>query len=167
MDFPVSCRPLIIMMAMIMTMLPNSVYPQSNPGIPLNVPLVVGQAYSTWTSPSGDFAFGFRQVSPSPGYLLAIMFDKMPETEKTIVWSANRDRPVEEGSTVQLYANGSYELQDTRGYTIWFANVIGSGGVDYGAMLDNGNFVLKRNNPIVWQSFDEPTDTLLPEQYRL
>ncbi|KAL6527771.1 hypothetical protein OROMI_029582 [Orobanche minor] len=164
MDFPVSCKPLIIMMSMTMAMLPNSAYAQSNPGIPLNVALVAGNAYSTWISPSGDFAFGFRQVSPSPVYLLAIMFDKMPETEKTIVWSANGDHPVEQGSRVQLYDNGRYELRDTRGYTIWSANVIGSGGVDYGAMLDNGNFVLKRNNSVVWQSFDEPTDTLLPGQ---
>ncbi|KAK6144011.1 hypothetical protein DH2020_020831 [Rehmannia glutinosa] len=32
-------------------------------------------------------------------------------------------------------------------------------------MLDSGNFVLARNNSaVVWQSFDHPTDTLLPAQ---
>lgn len=38
-------------------------------------------------------------------------------------------------------------------------------GVSYAAMLDTGNFVLAREDSrILWQSFDNPTDTILPTQ---
>ncbi|GLT27404.1 hypothetical protein SLA2020_024030 [Shorea laevis] len=51
-------------------------------------------ANSSWTSPSGDFAFGFQQIETGM-FLLAIWFDKIPE--KTIVWSANGGNLVLEG----------------------------------------------------------------------
>ncbi|CAA3018866.1 G-type lectin S-receptor-like serine threonine-kinase RLK1 [Olea europaea subsp. europaea] len=89
---------------------------------------------------------------------MAIWFNKIPE--RTIVWSANRDNLVQEGSKVQLSADGRFELSDPRGQKIWYL-----AGVAYGAMLDTGNFVLANtNSDVLWQSFDEPTDTLLPTQ---
>ncbi|PQP95055.1 G-type lectin S-receptor-like serine/threonine-protein kinase LECRK3 [Prunus yedoensis var. nudiflora] len=40
-----------------------------------------------------------------------------------------------------------------------------SGSASYASMLDSGNFVLYNSSrEIVWQSFDHPTDTLLPGQ---
>ncbi|CAN0902021.1 G-type lectin S-receptor-like serine/threonine-protein kinase LECRK3 [Linum grandiflorum] len=107
-----------------------------------------------WRSPSGDFAFGFQQISPTNNnFLLAIVFDKIPE--RTVVWSANRNTPVPGGSTVQLTSDGRLVLSDPSGREVWTAY----------AMLDTGNFVLTSENfSIVWESFDVPTDTLLPDQ---
>ncbi|CAI9761363.1 unnamed protein product [Fraxinus pennsylvanica] len=103
---------------------------------------------------------GFRQIIPG-GYLLAIWFNRIPE--RTVVWSANRDNLVQEGSILQLYADGRFELRDPRGQQIWSAT--SSRGAAYGSMLDTGNFVLANNSSVVlWRSFDEPTDTLLPTQ---
>ncbi|KAH7560480.1 hypothetical protein JRO89_XS10G0029100 [Xanthoceras sorbifolium] len=115
---------------------------------------------SSWVSPSGEFAFGFRQIGDQ-GFLLAIWFDKIPE--KTIVWSANRNELVQRGSKSELTADGPLVLRDATGRQIWS---VGPGdGVVYGAMLDTGNFVLAGSDSVnLWESFDMPTDTMLPTQ---
>ncbi|CAA2989664.1 G-type lectin S-receptor-like serine threonine-kinase LECRK3, partial [Olea europaea subsp. europaea] len=96
------------------------------------------------------------------GCLLAIWFNRIPE--KIIVWSANRDNLVQEGSKVQPFAEEGLELIDPRGQRIRPV-ALSSVGVAYGAMFDTGNFVLENNSSVVlWQSLDEPTDTLLPAQ---
>ncbi|KAG6417595.1 hypothetical protein SASPL_119779 [Salvia splendens] len=107
-------------------------------------------ANSTWTSPSGEFTFGFWQISPG-AFLLAIWFDQIHD--KTLVWSANRDEPVSAGSTVQLSTDGTLELVDQTGRRVW-ASHARSGTVAYAAMLDTGNLVLASNtSAILWQSF--------------
>lgn len=119
-----------------------------------------------WVSQSGDFAFGFLPLG-SKGFLLAIWFDKIDE--KTVVWSANRDNLVPKGSTIHFTSDGQLVLNDPEGNQIWTATASSSGNtnrsVSYAAMLDSGNFVLAAiNSEILWQSFDVPTDTILPSQ---
>eukprot|EP01018_Ginkgo_biloba_P033212 Gb_05509 [translate_table: standard] len=95
-------------------------------------------------------------------YLLGIWFDKIPET--TLVWTANRDDPVDEGSTLELTPNGDLTLLDSHKDIKWSANK-STMEVTGAAMLDTGNFVLlDSSSEAVWQSFDSPTDTLLPGQ---
>ena len=115
----------------------------------------------SWQSPSGDFAFGFQQIGKD-GFLLAIWFNKIPQ--KTIVWSANRDSLVQQGSMVELTRIGSLVLKDPTGREVWTADVAGT-GVSYAAMMDTGNFVLANQNSVhLWESFNKTTDTLLPTQ---
>lgn len=117
----------------------------------------------SWLSPSGDFAFGFRPLeTDSTSFLLAIWFDKIPD--KTVVWYANGDRPVKASAStsVQLTADGQLVLSDQTGI-VWSAT--GVNNASHGAMLDTGNFVLAgTDGSLRWQSFQEPTDTLLPSQ---
>lgn len=120
---------------------------------------------SAWSSPSGDFAFGFRQlVNNSDLFLLAIWFNKIPE--RTIVWHAyaNGSSPVvPRGSKAELTAS-NLVLKDTQGQTKWQANP--TTPITHAAMLDTGNFVLAGNDSAtyVWESFNNPTDTILPTQ---
>ncbi|XP_038901905.1 G-type lectin S-receptor-like serine/threonine-protein kinase LECRK3 [Benincasa hispida] len=117
-----------------------------------------------WTSQFGEFAFGFLQLE-SKGFLLAIWFNKIEE--KTVVWSANRDKLAPKGSTIQFTSGGQLVLNDPSGNQIWTPSSSGSTNqyVSYAAMLDSGNFVLAAaNSEILWQSFDVPTDTILPSQ---
>ncbi|XP_062083922.1 G-type lectin S-receptor-like serine/threonine-protein kinase LECRK3 [Humulus lupulus] len=115
---------------------------------------------SSWESPSSDFAFGFQQIGKD-GFLLAVWFNKIPE--RTIVWSANGENLVQEGSTVELTKLGLV-LQDPNRNQIWTSGLSGT-DVAYGAMLDTGNLVLANHNSAnLWESFKEPTDTLLVGQ---
>ncbi|XP_022887987.1 G-type lectin S-receptor-like serine/threonine-protein kinase LECRK2 [Olea europaea var. sylvestris] len=150
-----------IMLFALLFLLPLSATGQPYTNVTLGSSITANKAISSWLSPSGEFAFSFQQIIPG-GYLLAIWFNRIPE--RTIVWSANRDNLVQEGSKVQLFADGRFELIDPRGQRI-LPVALPRAGVAYGAMLDTGNFVLANKNSVVlWQSFDEPTDTLLPTQ---
>ncbi|GFZ20743.1 receptor-like protein kinase 1 [Actinidia rufa] len=135
---------------------------QTYSNITLGSSLTANGKNSSWVSPSGDFAFGFQQIGTG-GYLLAIWFNNIPG--KTIVWSANGDSLAQEGSKIELKTDGSFVLSDPKGQQMWDPSLLGT-SVAYAAMLDNGNFVLERNNSslTLWQSFDHPTDTILPTQ---
>ncbi|KAI4353582.1 hypothetical protein L6164_002521 [Bauhinia variegata] len=115
-----------------------------------------------WLSDSGEFAFGFHQINNTNLFLLAIWYHTIPE--QTIVWNANSDNPAPTGSEVLLTSRG-LTLRTPNGDDISIAAQ--NDTVSYGAMLDTGNFVLAANgnSPYVWESFKNPTDTLLPNQY--
>ncbi|XP_057847120.2 G-type lectin S-receptor-like serine/threonine-protein kinase LECRK3 [Cryptomeria japonica] len=117
---------------------------------------------SKWVSPNGQFAFGFYELTPTQ-YVLGVWFDKIPN--KTLVWTVMKDQmdiPVEKMSTLQLTNNG-LSLYDARKSLKWSAAP--QGKIAAAAMLDNGNFVLLNASfEPIWQSFDHPTDTLLPGQ---
>ncbi|XP_027362621.1 G-type lectin S-receptor-like serine/threonine-protein kinase LECRK3 [Abrus precatorius] len=118
-----------------------------------------------WRSSSGEFAFGFRQLNATEQamFMVAIWYDKIPD--KTIVWSARTNynlATAPTGSKVQLTSQG-LSLINPEGGSIWTAKP--QGVVSHGAMLDTGNFVLQDvNSDNVWESFNNPTDTLLPNQ---
>lgn len=116
---------------------------------------------TSWLSPSGEFAFGFHRLEADRSlFLLAIWFEKTEE--KTVVWCANRDKPLQNGSTAELTTGGQLLLKDHNGQEVWNASIKNA---SYAAMLDTGNFVLVgTDNSIKWQSFDTPTDTILPSQ---
>ncbi|GAA0166511.1 hypothetical protein LIER_21650 [Lithospermum erythrorhizon] len=81
-----------------------------------------------------------------------------------VVWSANRNNPVKLNSTLQLTSDGNLVLRDADGSLAWSTNTPGKGVVGLN-MTDNGNLVMfDRNNKVVWQSFDHPTDSLVPGQ---
>ncbi|KAM1392892.1 hypothetical protein ACFX2I_028805 [Malus domestica] len=155
--------PLINLLFFVLFMfLPFSTLAQTAKNISLGSSLTaLNENSSSWTSPSGDFAIGFQRIGKD-GFLLAIWFDKIKD--KTIVWSANGDNLVPEGSKVELSNGGEFMLNDATGKRIWSAQSVGP-GVAYASMLDTGNFVLAdRSSSNVWESFDEPTDTILPTQ---
>ncbi|OMP03497.1 hypothetical protein COLO4_10380 [Corchorus olitorius] len=119
---------------------------------------------SSWISPSGDFAFGFHQLEHNKDlFLLAIWYNKIPE--KTIVWYANGDKPAPRGSKLHLTSDQGLVLNSPHGEQLWnTSQTINGGVVDSGVMDDSGNFLLIGSNSIVWESFKNPTDTMLPSQ---
>ncbi|GLJ05006.1 hypothetical protein SUGI_0009280 [Cryptomeria japonica] len=78
---------------------------------------------------------------------------------------ANRDRPVNgRDSSLRFLKDGDLLLVDAGGIPIWRTNTKAV-AVTEALLLNTGNLVLRSaSKQIVWQSFDSPTDTLLPEQ---
>ncbi|GKU87796.1 hypothetical protein SLEP1_g2136 [Rubroshorea leprosula] len=149
----------------LLLLLPAFVVSQTS-NITLGSYLVASKDSPSWKSPSGHFAFGFYQLQNQDQFLLAIWFDNIPN--RTTVWYANGDNPVSEGSKVELTRDGKLTLTSPDG-PIWNATVNGSAysvqGVAYAALLDTGNFVIVREDlAYAWESFNNPTDTLLPTQ---
>ncbi|KAK3003148.1 hypothetical protein RJ639_018674 [Escallonia herrerae] len=114
------------------------------------------------TSPDGSFACGFRNKGGN-AYWLAVWFTN--SADRTVVWTANRDRPVNgKGSNLSLQRNGVMCLTDVDGKVVWHTNIT-TNNAQRAEVLDTGNLVLKDpQGEILWQSFDYPTDTLLPSQ---
>jgi hypothetical protein len=121
----------------------------------------------SWLSASGEFAFGFRQLENKDYFLLSVWYEKIPE--KTVVWYAIGEDPTDDpavprGSKVELTDDRGLLLADPQGNLIWTSRIL-LGAVSSGVMNDTGNFVLQnRKSDRLWESFNNPTDTLLPTQ---
>ncbi|KAF5467765.1 hypothetical protein F2P56_011983 [Juglans regia] len=113
-----------------------------------------------WLSGSGQFAFGFYQIDG--GFAIGIWLEKI--RQKTVVWTANRDNPpLSRNVTLRLTNDGKFVLEQEQGQQTDLANALLS--ASSASMLDTGNFVLyNSNSTIIWQTFDAPTDTILPGQ---
>jgi hypothetical protein len=145
-------------------LLPTFSVAQTNGKITVNLSLSTTDD-SPWLSPSRDFAFGFRQSFNSPDFfLLSIWYYNVPD--KTIVWHAkiNGDKLAPRGSKVKLTADRGLVLTGPQGEDLWTSQSL-TGDATYGVMNDTGNFVLEDGNfKTVWESFQNPTDTILPTQ---
>ncbi|WCJ36755.1 G-type lectin S-receptor-like serine/threonine-protein kinase At5g24080 [Euphorbia peplus] len=116
-----------------------------------------------WLSDNGTFAFGFtRAVTDTERFQLAIWFNDLPG-DRTLVWSPNRNSPVTKDASLELSTTGTLLLTDGSS-TVWTSNTSGA-GVESASMSESGNFILYTNTNIrIWQSFEHPSDTLLPNQ---
>ncbi|KAF7848607.1 hypothetical protein BT93_L1805 [Corymbia citriodora subsp. variegata] len=115
---------------------------------------------TSWTSPSGRFAFGFYQEGG--GFKVGIWM--VHKSQNTTVWTANRDDlPVSSNAALELTHDGRLVLKISPGETQLIAN--SSESASCAAMDDSGNFILyNQHSEVIWQSFNFPTDTLLGGQ---
>ncbi|XP_050241119.1 G-type lectin S-receptor-like serine/threonine-protein kinase LECRK1 [Quercus robur] len=118
--------------------------------------------HTLWLSPSGLFAFGFYQQGD--GFLIGIWL--IHQTEKTIIWTANRDDlPVSSNASLDLTRDGKLLLKIEQGIEKLIPQMLDPAPIVSAAMLDSGNFVLYGNDfSVIWESFDFPTDTILGGQ---
>ncbi|KAJ8628159.1 hypothetical protein MRB53_021466 [Persea americana] len=120
----------------------------------------------TIISAGETFALGFFSPDNSENRYLGIWFNKI--SEKKVVWTANRENPIYNSSGILTIKGGNLVLLDgghNSNITLWSTNVSGSTMANYSsAMLtDIGNLVLRDDQlGILWESFDYPTNTLLP-----
>ncbi|XP_020241834.1 G-type lectin S-receptor-like serine/threonine-protein kinase LECRK2 isoform X1 [Asparagus officinalis] len=142
-------------------LLSNFLSAQADTNITLGETLTPLTPPTSWLSPSGDFAFGFRPLESDPTqFLLAVFFNKVPN--QTVVWTANGGKTTNNQSKAVFTQDGRLSLRDHAGNEIWNTSVTAATSA---AMLDTGNFMLvSSNSSTLWQTFDNPTDTILPGQ---
>ncbi|RWR91639.1 putative receptor protein kinase ZmPK1 [Cinnamomum micranthum f. kanehirae] len=113
-------------------------------------------------SPDRTFSAGFQSVGDN-AYCFAVWFTHVKFTP---VWMANRDYPVNgRRSALSLQKDGNVVLRDAARSTVWETGTTSASGVRL-CLLDTGNLILHQTstNNTLWQSFNFPTDTLLPTQ---
>ncbi|XP_016463438.1 G-type lectin S-receptor-like serine/threonine-protein kinase RKS1 [Nicotiana tabacum] len=115
-----------------------------------------------------SFALGFFSPGNSNKTYVGIWYNNVPE--QTVVWVANRDNPINNTSGIlSINPTGNLEILDKKTKNFVWKTNISSASISeksYSAqLLDTGNFVLfqdLKKEVIVWQSFDYPTNTILP-----
>ncbi|KAL8046478.1 hypothetical protein ABFX02_08G179900 [Erythranthe guttata] len=122
----------------------------------------------TIVSAGESFELGFFSPENSNNRYVGIWYKRVV-TVRTVVWVANTETPLTDTSgSMRLVEPGILVLlNNNTNATVWSTNVSRTVQNPIARLLDSGNLVVKdadEDNPEVflWQSFDHPTDTLLP-----
>ncbi|PQM33304.1 uncharacterized protein Pyn_31292 [Prunus yedoensis var. nudiflora] len=118
-------------------------------------------------SKENNFELGFFSPGNSSSRYVGIWY--ADKSEKAVVWVANRNNPINDTSgvlTINRYGKLVLYAHNTENLSIWSTNVsVQTTSTCVAQLLDTGNLVLlqdSKSESSIWQSFDYPTDTLLP-----
>ncbi|XP_040375624.1 G-type lectin S-receptor-like serine/threonine-protein kinase At4g27290 [Rosa chinensis] len=118
----------------------------------------------TLVSSLGTFSLGFFNPNEnSTKYFLGIRFDTFPNT--ALVWVANRESPLDSPGFFMISGDGNLVVLDQTRNLVWSTNAsVSTSAVNHttGLLEDTGNLVLSFEEVTLWQSFDHPSDTMLP-----
>ncbi|MCD7448456.1 hypothetical protein HAX54_042254 [Datura stramonium] len=115
-----------------------------------------------------NFELGFFKRGNSKKYYLGIWYKNV--ITQTIVWVANREKPLSANdmfSAELKVLDGDLVLITESKNLFWSTNISNkiSSNTLVAILSDNGNLILSdgsNSTPPLWQSFDHPTDTWLP-----
>ncbi|KAH0986362.1 hypothetical protein GBA52_013539 [Prunus armeniaca] len=114
----------------------------------------------------GTFQLGFFSPGKLTDRYLGIWYTISNEI---VVWVANRETPLDDSSGVlKVTDQGVLVLLNSSNGIVWSSNSSKTVDNPVSQLLDSGNLVVKdadETNPdnFLWQSFDYPCDTFLPE----
>ncbi|KAM3287025.1 hypothetical protein P3S67_020455 [Capsicum chacoense] len=117
-------------------------------------------------SEGGTFELGFFSPGSSTNRYLGIWYKNIPV--RTVVWVANRKTPIKDRTGVFLInSTGSIVVTSRTSGDIWSTNSFKDAKAPVLQLLDSGNLILRdekgsNSDVYLWQSFDYPSDTLLP-----
>jgi len=102
-------------------------------------------------------------------WYIAIWYNKVPKVAP--VWIANRETPISNpaSSVLTIWTDGNLVLLNKSRSAVWSSNTTITAGASnttvVAVLLNTGNLVLayaSNTSNMIWQSFDHPTDTLIP-----
>ncbi|KAI3695890.1 hypothetical protein L1987_78893 [Smallanthus sonchifolius] len=119
---------------------------------------------NTLVSKGEMFEIGFFSPGKSKNRYLGIWYKKI--SYGTVVWVANRETPIADKSgTLQFSRHGNLVIVSGGNHLVWSSNStvsVQSNNPVVVQLLDTGNLVVWNKNKLIWQSFDYPSDTILP-----
>lgn len=121
----------------------------------------------TLVSKEGSFELGFFSPGSSTNRYLGIWYKNIPV--RAVVWVANRRNPINDSSGILIInGRGNILLVNRSKTVVWSTNSSKHAQNPVLQLLDSGNLVLRdekdgNSENYLWQSFDYPSDTLLPD----
>ncbi|XVE50453.1 hypothetical protein DITRI_Ditri01bG0163300 [Diplodiscus trichospermus] len=120
----------------------------------------------TLVSNDGSFELGFFSPGISKNRYLGIWYKNIPM--QTVVWVANRINPINgTNGLLKIESTGKVVLLDQNKTAVWSTNSTEGVQDPILQLLETGNLVVRdekgsNSQNYLWQSFDYPSDTLLP-----
>ncbi|GLU23499.1 hypothetical protein SLE2022_394970 [Rubroshorea leprosula] len=120
----------------------------------------------TLVSHDGSFELGFFHPGSFGNRYLGIWYKNIPV--RTVVWVANRVNPLNDSSgMLMVTTTGDLQVLSQNITVVWSANSTKAAQNPILQLLNSGNLVLidgrdGNSAAYLWQSFDYPSDTLLP-----
>ena len=119
----------------------------------------------TLVSNNGSFELGFFSLVNSNNHYLGIWYKKI--SVRTVVWVANRLNPINDSSgLLMINRTGSLVVMSQNKSVVWSTGLGAQKQANNPVLqlLDSGNLVLRDGNSetSLWESFDYPSNTLLP-----
>ncbi|KAK7390350.1 hypothetical protein VNO78_25655 [Psophocarpus tetragonolobus] len=119
---------------------------------------------NTIVSPHGIFELGFFNLGNPNKIYLGIWYKNVPL--KDVVWVANGGSPIKASSILKLNRYGNLVLTYNN-KVVWCTSSSETVQNPVAELLDSGNLVIRDENrtkayTYLWQSFDYPSNTMLP-----
>ncbi|XP_007021210.2 PREDICTED: G-type lectin S-receptor-like serine/threonine-protein kinase At4g27290 [Theobroma cacao] len=115
----------------------------------------------TLIAADGVLELGFFSPGSSTERYLGIWYKDIPI--RTAVWVANRETPISDTSGIlSITSQGVLQLTNSTNSLFWSSNTSRPSQNPVAQLQESGNLVVRDGEDILWQSFDHPSDTLLP-----
>ncbi|KAJ6725121.1 hypothetical protein OIU85_022980 [Salix viminalis] len=122
----------------------------------------------TLKSSDENFELGFFSLGNSTLRYVGIRYSKIQD--KAVIWVANREKPISgTDGVLRIGEDGNLQVVDGNGRLVWSSNASVASSNATTVRLDiTGNLILSSNDSnddtdeAYWQSFNDPTDTYLP-----
>ncbi|XVF77733.1 hypothetical protein PTKIN_Ptkin14bG0070600 [Pterospermum kingtungense] len=114
------------------------------------------------------FQLGFFSPGNSTNRYLGIWYNTNKVAVRTVVWVANRETPISGRSgLLSITSRGVLHLSNNTSIIFWSSNTSRHPQNPVAELLNSGNLVVRDGDEnmkdnVLWQSFDYPSDTLLP-----